>query len=129
MAMATMRRAPADVGWGFVDPSTPAAGAHFYYNAKQVTFWTLAIRARLTPSAPLLCLNTKRVAEMHKFYVPRSVTMKAIDDCRSTIARNHGSKVDVGVDLIGIYLDTPDSITLLMAKSYFSGPKRVAAES
>jgi hypothetical protein len=29
-AMATMRRAPAGEGWGFVDPSTPAAAAHFH---------------------------------------------------------------------------------------------------
>jgi hypothetical protein len=80
------------------------------------------------PRPFLLCLNTEKVTEMHKFYVPRSVTMKAIDDCRSAIARHHGSKVDAGVDLIGIYLDIPDATTLLMAERYFSGPKEAATE-
>jgi hypothetical protein len=81
------------------------------------------------PGASLLCLNTQKVAEMHKFYVPRSVTMKTIENCRSAIARHHESKVDVGVDLIGIYLDLPEAITLLTAESYFSAPRKVATES
>jgi hypothetical protein len=55
--------------------------------------------------------------------------MKTIENCRSAIARHHESKVDVGVDLIGIYLDLPDAITLLTAESYFSAPRKVATES
>jgi hypothetical protein len=50
--------------------------------------------------------------------------MKTIDDCRSAIARHHGSKVKAGVDLIGSYLDIRDATTLLMAECYFQGRKR-----
>jgi hypothetical protein len=81
------------------------------------------------PGASLSCPNTEKVADMHKFYVPRSVTMKAVDDCRSAIARHHGSSVYAGMDLMGIYLDIPDAVTLRMAESYFSGPKKDATES
>jgi hypothetical protein len=82
------------------------------------------------PGASLSCLETEKVAYMHKFYVPRSATMKAVDDCRSVITRHHGSEVGAGVDLIGIYLELPDASTLLMAKECcFSAPKKAATES
>jgi hypothetical protein len=35
---------------------------------------------------------------MHESYVPWSVTMKAIEDCRPAIADNQASK-DMGIDL------------------------------
>jgi hypothetical protein len=65
---------------------------------------------------------------MPKFYVPRSVTMKIVDDCRSAITRHQGTNVDAGIDLKGIYLDIPNAITLRMAESYFSSPKKDSAK-
>lgn len=66
---------------------------------------------------------------MHKLYVPRSATTKAIDKCRSAIVQHHGSKVDVGVDLIGTYLELPDETTFLMAERWFAAYQKDAARS